>query len=126
MGTILGILSVVGAAGTVGLWFRRIHAVAIPANRTPWVMAWLGSALLGVVALASDPGWIGGIPAVLGVLLGALFSMMVAISAQKTDGAIDVGDAIPDVSAPDDSGATVELSSFKGAPVLYKFFRGHW
>ncbi len=126
MGTLLGILSAVGAFGTFGLWFRRIQQVRIPEDRTAWVVAALVSAGLGVGALFSGPGWIGGILAGLGLLLGGFFSLLVGISAQKAAGAIGVGDAIPEVSALDETGATVALSSFSGTPALYKFFRGHW
>ena len=126
MGTLLGILSAVGSLGTFGLWFQRIQQVRIPEDRTAWVAAALVSAGLGLFALSSGPGWLGGIFAVLGILLGGFFSLLVGISAQKAPGAIAVGDAIPDVSASEDSGARVDLSSFQGAPALYKFFRGHW
>ena len=126
MGTLLGLLSLAGVVVTFFLWFRRIQAVRIPSDRTAFVASALGSAGLGAFALANAPGWIGGVPATLGVLLGLFFSLLVGISAQKTEGALEVGDLVPEVSALDDTEATIELSSFKGAPALYKFFRGHW
>ena len=126
MGTIFGILSAVGAISTLALWFQRIRAVAIPVDRTAWGVAAMTSAALGVIALANDPGWIGGVPAGLGVFAGLFFSVLIAISGQQTEGAIGVGDTVPDVSADDDTGTTVALSSFRGGPALYKFFRGHW
>ena len=126
MSTILGFLALIGAATTFGLWFRRIQAVDIPEDRTPWVIAALVSAALGIAALLGEPGWLGGVPAVVGVVVGGFFATLVGISRQLTDGAIAVGDRIPDASAPDDSGESVALSSFEGAPLLLKFFRGHW
>ena len=126
MATLLGILSAIVVVGTFVLWFRRIRQVRIPADRTIWVVSALTGAALGAFALASAPGWIGGLPAVFAVLVGTLFVVLVGISAQRTEGAIDVGDAVPDVSAPDDTGATVALADFRGQPALYKFFRGHW
>ena len=126
MGTALGILSAVGAATTFVLWFQRIRQVRIPVDRTAWVAAALSSAALGAIALLNAPGWMGGIPAGLGLLGGTFFSVLVGISAQRTEGAIEAGDIVPDVSALDDSGATVAFSSFRGHPTLYKFFRGHW
>ena len=38
----------------------------------------------------------------------------------------NVGDVLPEFSAPDQDGATVNLADFRGDRVLIKFFRGHW
>ncbi len=126
MGTLLGILSAAGVVTTFALWFRRIRQVRIPADRRAWVAAALASASLGAIALAYEPGWIGGLLAGFGLLVGLFFSLLVGISAQTTEGAIEVGDLVPDVSALDDANVTIALSSFHGGPALYKFFRGHW
>lgn len=126
MATALGIFSALVVVATFGLWFQRIRQVRIPADRTSWVLAALAGAVLGALALANGPGWIGGLPAAFALLVGTLFVLLVGISAQRTEGAVEVGDVVPDATALDDTGATVRLSDFRGQPALYKFFRGHW
>jgi peroxiredoxin len=39
---------------------------------------------------------------------------------------VAVGQEAPDFAASDSGGATFRLASLRGAPVLLKFFRGHW
>ena len=113
--------------GSVFLWFKRANDVRIPGNRTLFVAAWLGSAALGVTALAFGAGWLGGIAALLATLGGCFFSFLVAISAQAVaPDALKVGAKLPEFSATDENGALFASSSLAGAPVLIKFFRGHW
>jgi hypothetical protein len=113
--------------GSGALWFRRMARVEIPRNRAGFVLASLVGAGLGVVALVQGAGWLGGVPAALAILGGAFFSFTVSISRQKLgDEAIQVGARLPEVSAPDEHGASFALSSLAGRPLLLKFFRGHW
>ena len=123
----LGFLALMLVVGAVALWFRRALGVRLPENRAGFVAAWLGGALLGVVALVQGVGWPDGIAAGLATFLGAFLCFLVGISAQKlaADG-IGVGATLPDFSAPDENGETFELSSVAGKPLLLKFFRGHW
>jgi hypothetical protein len=60
-GTILGILALLLAAGSVVLWFRRIRNVSVPRNRSAFVAIWLASALLGAFALVQGAGFLGGV-----------------------------------------------------------------
>ena len=124
------LMSVLGVALTFYFWFQRIQSVSIPANRSGFVAAALGSAALGMAALVSSPGWLVGALAVLGMASGLLFALLVAISPQKTEGAIEVGERLSerlgDGAALDDAGNTVSLSAYAGTPMLIKFFRGHW
>ena len=123
----LGFLALLLIVGAGALWFRRALRVRLPENRSGFVAAWLGGALLGVVALVQGVGLLGGIAAGLATFLGAFLCFLVSISAQKlAAGAIGVGAALPDFSAPDENGEIFELSSIAGKPLLLKFFRGHW
>jgi hypothetical protein len=123
----LGIASLaVGAAGW-GLWMRRINAVDVPLR--PWNY-WLAmglGALLSITAFASEPGVLGGLAAGVGLLLCAIYLVLTNISTTPRQPArFTVGLPAPDFSAPDSTGAEFTLSSLRGAPVLLKFFRGHW
>ncbi len=123
----LGFAALMLVAGAAALWFRRAMGVRLPENRSGFVAAWLGGALLGVVALVQGVGLLGGIAAGLAIFLGAFLCFLVSISAQKLAAdAIGVGATLPDFNAPDENGETFELSGIAGKPLLLKFFRGHW
>jgi hypothetical protein len=126
-GTVLGFIAFAVVFVTGFLWFRRIHAVSLPEDRRGFVAAMLMGLALGITALASGAGWLGGVPAGLAIFLSTFFAFTVAISAQKGGaGAFQLGQPLPDFSAPDQDGRPFQLSSLAGQPVLLKFFRGHW
>jgi hypothetical protein len=110
-----------------GAWFlARMRRVALQ-SRIAHELLWAASVALGLAAFASQPGWLGGAAAALGVLAGAAMLALRAVSAQaKNAPAVAVGGPILDFTAPDENGAPFTLSSLAGKPVLLKFFRGHW
>ena len=109
------------------VWFRRLRNVAIPEDRIPFVAVMTAGAILGAIALLSQPGWVGGVCAGLAVLGGAAFGLMFAISAQRGgSGAFRVGRPLPDFSALDETGTPFPVRELVGRPILLKFFRGHW
>ena len=121
----LAALGVVVMAGI--FWVRALQRVEIPANRGAFVAAAVLAAILGVLALASGPGWLGGIAAGLSVLVSSFFLFTVAIGDQKlSEDAIQVGATIPAFTATDEHGQTFDSQSLAGHPVLIKFFRAHW
>jgi len=121
------VIALLLVAGAAGLWFRAALGVRLPKNRSAFVVAWAGGALLGAVALARGAGWLGGIPATLALVGGAFLVATVAISRQRVaSGAIRVGEKLRDFSARDENGEPFQLSSLAGQPLLLKFFRGHW
>ncbi len=127
VGTILGVLAFVVAAVTVTLWFRRIGQVDIPEDRTPFVIAFLSAAALGVSAFVAGVRWLGGVAAGLAIIIGSFFPFSVAISRQEVAAnAIRVGDTIPHFTAVDEHGQLFDSESLRGHLVLIKFFRGHW
>lgn len=125
--TLLGIVSLVVTAVSVGLWFRALRRVEIPQNRGVFVAAWVVAATVGLAALLGTPGWLGGLCAGLGVLVSAFLLLTVAIGGQKVgDQAIQVGATIPEFAATDEHGQRFDSRDLAGTPLLIKFFRGHW
>jgi hypothetical protein len=109
------------------LWYQRLQAVRAGEVRGIVIVLMGAGALLAMAAFASNPGWLGGIVAGLALALSAVFLGLQPLSGQaRTAPNVAVGGAILDFSAPDDTGATVELASLRGKPFLLKFFRGHW
>jgi cytochrome oxidase Cu insertion factor (SCO1/SenC/PrrC family) len=126
-GTWLAALGFATVLATGTAWFRRVFAVAIPQDRTPFVALMAVGAVLGVAALVRGTGWVGGAGAVFAVVGGGLFLFTFLISTQKGgSGRLLLGEPIPDFTAPDHNGDPFALSSLAGSPFLLKFFRGHW
>ena len=125
--TALGFAALGTAVVVIALWFRAIQTVSIPENRIAFIVGWAAAVALGLAALGGDPGWLGGVPAVLAILPCAFFLFSVTIGGQKVgDGAIAVGDAMPAFTAPDENGESFDSADLAGHPVLIKFFRAHW
>ena len=127
-GTRIGIVALVLAAGTAMYWFRLTDQVALPDDRTLFVLAFLGSAALGVFAYIKGTGLVGAVPPAIAILIGVFLPFTIYISPQTLDTgkAIQVGDTIPQFTAPDDKGETFDSASLHGHLVLIKFFRAHW
>lgn len=125
---LLGILAIVVVVASVALWFRRIHAVAIPENRSAFVAAFVLGALLGAVALyLGPPVWPVRVALWGTTAAGVFLAFTVGVSAQKVGAdAIRVGAKLPAFTAIDEDGAPFDSQSLAGHPVLIKFFRGHW
>jgi len=127
MGDWLGIVGLALVIGTGVVWFRLIHAVRIPLDRTPHLLAMGSGALLGALAFVAGAGILGGIAGALAIALGSAFVGLRAISAQdRTPPKVSAGGPILDFQATDDAGERFELASLRGRPLLIKFFRGHW
>lgn len=127
-GTKLGIASLVLALGTAVLWFYMTRETGLPDNRTPFVIAFLAAAVLGVAAYIKGTSLLGGLPPVVGILVGLFLPFTVYISPQTLEegAAIKVGDTIPPFTATDSNGETFDSASLSGHLVLIKFFRAHW
>jgi hypothetical protein len=125
--TVLGWLAFALLVVSTLLWFRLAGQVRLPRNRSGFVLAWSGAALLGGLAIYAGAGWLGGIPAALALFGGGMLSILTAVSAQQAaPDAIAVGEPLRDFTAIDEEGRRFELSSLRGRPILLKFFRGHW
>ena len=127
MRDVLGWLALALIVGATVHWFRRALNVSLSGSRAPYVGAWALGAVLGVVALFGQPGWLGGVPAGLAAFAGFFLLGLVAISRQQVaPDAVRVGDRLRDFTAPDEQGEPFTLSGIEGRPILLKFFRGHW
>lgn len=108
-------------------WLSLTRQVRLPADARPYVVGSLTIAALGVAALLAGPGILGGMLAVVDVLGGLAFPVLYAFSGQsRTPPAVTVGGAIIDFTATDDEDRPFALAALRDAPVLLKFFRGHW
>ena len=83
LGTSLGFIGLAVAMLTWTLWFRQANMVAIPEDRTLFVIAFVIAAGLGVAAVVVGTRWFGGIAAVFAVLVGSFLPFTVAISPQR-------------------------------------------
>ena len=125
---VFGIPASLVVAASFALWIRAFRRVAIPQNRTPYVLSWLIGGALGVIALLlSESGDLSRIPAWFAVITAAILLFTVSISRQKLGAnAIRVGDRIPAFSATDEHGELFDSRSLNGHLLLIKFFRAHW
>ena len=126
-GSALAFAGVALAVLTTALWVRRVRQVRLPRNRSGFVLAWLGAATLGALGLNEGAGWVSGAAAVVSIFIGAFASFTISISRQEyASDAISPGDRLPPFGALDEFGEHFESDVLSGAPVLIKFFRGHW
>ena len=127
-GTKMALVAAVIAAVTARYWFYLTADVALPADRTGFVVVFLSAAALGVYALIKRTSWLGAIPAVFAIVVGAFLPFTVSISEQivERDSVIEVGDVMPHFTSIDGQGQAFDSSSLNGHLVLIKFFRAHW
>lgn len=126
-GALLGLVALLVVTATLLRWFQLIQRVAIPRRRAGYFALFLLGAALGVVALRSEPGWIGGAAATLAVVVGSIFPLLRLGSRQlATTPAVRVGEPMLAFTALDDAGARFDSVVLAGRPYLLKFFRGHW
>jgi len=126
-GDLLGVLSLLLALATAGVWAQRAYVVRMPENRTAFVLAFALALVLGIASFAVGNGAAAGVAAGIGIGVSALMLLLRASSAQDAKvPAVAVGGPIIDFSAPDEDGRVFDLASLRGRPYLLKFFRGHW
>jgi hypothetical protein len=135
LGLALGLIGVVGYFVWIGL---RIGP-SVPVLRDTAIVnliivgAGLGLSVVGVRrAYGRHPTYRG---RVLAPLLGAInlglgilfiFSLYGAAVLPQAPNAPTVGQAAPDVTLSDQTGAPVQLAGLRGKNVLLVFYRGHW
>ncbi len=126
-GFALGVVAFGLLVATTVLWFRKARAVELVGSRAGYVAGWAGAAGLGAAALASSPGWVGGLLGGVGLVGGAFLVTLVAVSRQQVaPDVVRVGQRLPEFTALDDDARPFTLSGIEGRPILLKFFRGHW
>ena len=126
-GTVLGFLAPLIAVATAIAWFRLADQVAIPEDRTPFIIFFLLAPVAGIAAFILGTRWYGGVAAIPGIVIGLFLPFTVYISPQQVaENPIQVGDQIPYFTAIDDEGVRFESDALAGTPTLIKFFRAHW
>ena len=112
---------------TTAMWFRLAANVAIPDNRTPFLMLWGLAAVLGVSSFfGNNSGLLSGNFGTLATLGGAGLLILYMLRKQGVGEPISVGDKIPAFSGVNEKGKEFDSNGMSGAPILLKFFRGHW
>ena len=127
-GTKIALVAAVIAAVTARYWFYLAAEVSLPTDRTGFVIVFLAAAAMGIYALIKRTSWLGAIPAVFAIVVGAFLPFTVSISAQIVErgSVIEVGDSIPRFTSIDGQGRAFDSSSLNGHLILIKFFRAHW
>ncbi|MFT5482246.1 MAG: hypothetical protein ACI9GW_000895 [Halieaceae bacterium] len=127
LATALAIAALLLTLATGTFWVRALIRVALPTNRSYFLVMFLLAGALGAVALAIGPGWIGGVLAGFSVFVALFFAFTLVIGDQKVGAdVIHVGASLPKFSAVDEHGETFNSVTLAGNTVLIKFFRGHW
>jgi hypothetical protein len=126
-GTALALAALLVVAGTLAWYYPKMINVTVPLR--PWrEQALMGLALLLASAAAwLQPGVLGYVAGGLAVLLAGLFLLLTLTSGlPHQPPKVAVGEPAPDFNATDAAGNEFQLSQLRGAPVLLKFYRGHW
>jgi cytochrome oxidase Cu insertion factor (SCO1/SenC/PrrC family) len=107
------------------VWAWLAFTVRIPANRMPFIAAWSGGAMLGVIALvqsgSSAAAWVA-----TGIGGSLVFLALTGGQRATAPASVRVGDRLPSFTASDEHGQPFDIRSLAGSPLLLKFFRGHW
>jgi hypothetical protein len=127
LGPGLGLAALAVLAATLWHYARTVREVRVP-RRPRAHQAVVAVALVAAgSALASGPGWLGGLAAGATLFAGGVFLVLMRLSALPSVApAVAVGSAAPDFTAPDTEGSPFTLSAQRGRRILLKFFRGHW
>ncbi|HLH21390.1 MAG TPA: hypothetical protein VK066_02635 [Chloroflexota bacterium] len=126
-GTVLALLALGLVLANGAVYWSKIRAVRVPLHPVvEQALMAIGIGLAGL-ALVSRPGLVGGVLAVVAMLLAGLFLAVTLTSrTPRKAAAVAVGQPAPDFTAVDADGRAFRLAALRGAPVLLKFFRGHW
>lgn len=127
LGTSFGLLALVIAIGAIAAWTQQIRAVAIPEDRTLFVLVFGSAVALGFGSFLAGTRWFGGMASVVAILLSSLVLLTISVSRQEVAvGAIAVGDVIPRFESVDEFGQPFDSATLHGHLLLIKFFRAHW
>ncbi|MEM8500090.1 MAG: hypothetical protein AAF542_18870 [Pseudomonadota bacterium] len=124
----LGIPALLIVGGSFALWIRAFQRVAIPKDRTTYVVTWIVGGSIGLGALMmSESGDLTRIPAWFAVSTSVILLLLVSISRQvPAENTIRVSDCMPTFTAIDEHGEPFNSLSLQGHLALIKFFRAHW
>ena len=126
LGLALGVAGVVSYLPVVihfGAWLPRVRNAAAP----NWMLIALGLVLAVLALVRARRRLVPGLLVGLTVVVAAAFAAMLYVAtAMPVRAGPAVGAPAPEFALVDQSGATVRLADFRGAPLLLVFYRGHW
>jgi hypothetical protein len=121
--TALGIIGYFAVALRLGAWLPTVRNDAIP----NWILIGLGLVLSTMALIRARRRVLAGILFGLNVALAAAFTFILYVfSAMPAVAGPPIGAPAPAFALVDQSGKTVSLDDFRGAPLLLVFYRGHW
>jgi hypothetical protein len=125
-GLALGGAGVVGyflVALRLGAWLPSVRNDAIP----NWLLIGLGLAVSALAVVRARRRILPALLLGLNVLLAAGFAaILYVVSVVPPASGPPIGAPAPSFALVDQSGRTVRLEDFRGAPLLLVFYRGHW
>jgi hypothetical protein len=125
-GIVLGVAGVVGyfvVALRFGAWLPSVRNDAIP----NWILIALGLALCALAVAQARRRIVPAVLLGLNVALTAgFFAVLYVFSVVPPASGPPLGQPAPTFALSDQSGKTVRLEDFRGAPLLLVFYRGHW
>ncbi len=125
-GLALGVAGVVGyflVALRLGAWLPSVRNDAIP----NWILVALGLALSALAFVRARRRVLPALLLVVNVAVAAAFAaMLYVVSVVPPASGPLLGVPAPAFALIDQSGRTVRLEHFRGAPLLLVFYRGHW
>ena len=83
LGTKLGIGALTLAILTTALWFYLTRQVALPDDRSGFVLAWMCSALLGILALIKATSLTGKVPPALAIIVSSFLTFTIILALKK-------------------------------------------
>jgi hypothetical protein len=126
IGLALGVVGVVGylvVAFRLGAWLPSVRNDAIP----NWMLVVLGLALSVLAFVRARRRVVPGILLLLNAGVAVAFALMLyVVSVMPPASGPAIGAPAPAFALVDQTGRTVRLEDFRGAPLLLVFYRGHW
>ena len=119
-----GFLIVAGAAIH---YFLTIDKETVPEDVRPHTVLWGVGAAISILGALLAPSLVTIVLAVVAAVTGGFLIWLVG-QRRVPDGEliVDVGDALPELVAPNQDGEIINLADLRGQRVLLKFFRGSW
>ena len=121
--TLVGVVGYFVLVLRYGAWLPRIRNDAIP----NWILVALGLVLAVRAVRVADRRLVPALLLALNVVVaGAFAAMLYVASVVPPAPGPKVGAPAPAFALVDQSGRTVRLEDFRGAPLVLVFYRGHW
>ena len=123
------LLSVLLSLGAVAGYVALLRVPSIRNHPELYLVAFALGTVIAAAASWRAARWPNLVALALSALLLILGGYFIFIRARvpATTTALRVGEAAPDFTLPDTTGAPVSLASFRGrAPVVLVFYRGYW